>query len=671
MKLQQLGVIFVIIILPIVMVVSQYTKTLVEVANTQANYDAALMNSTYDAVRAYQINTLNNSYAAVNQSKVRDVRASVNAFFYSLALGLQETGYTKEDLKEFVPAILFTSYDGYYIYTPYQNVATVNGNNAEFSRKGTITDSAEFDLKPYSYYSCQYTGSDYNLTVCYTLDNYISVMGTYDGKYITGAGYYINTSAGHINCSGVGSDDKDISLGSKYVTINDNGNQVTIGPETLGEYISVVDSVKNVARTIREKAKDAQYYNYIVYNQVKYYWDTDPNKDASSYQNVNVFYLDNNVRTYIGPNMYKTLATYVGGPDAEKWIKNNQFLNLEHYKDVNNYYYYKHAIEFSNQVSPALKKIDLSGIFDGEGKVKENATGISEFFTRNYQVNQSDDKDGTASEENVSHVITDYDNKQIFSCDNVNDPELDSSSFNQHRIDVIIKSIEANLVTTIGGFNSYFSSSYQYDMPILSEVDWDKIANNVTCVTFMQGITIGNFKYYNNYSACANTKNKDFVSKNSIYVQNNVVNGQEPTYYANYYANCPNTYHNPGCTTYNSDTINNGVGVIGYKNIDYELQTYVNSYADPSNISKSSEEPKNYVLHPESQDYNCVVSLNGNEITPDDLIGLKSNKTVTNTKTGESNTYNISKEVERAYVSALAREKGASYKSLSTLNYVN
>lgn len=35
----------------------------------------------------------------------------------------------------------------------------------------------------------------------------------------------------------------------------------------------------------------------------------------------------------------------------------------------------------------------------------------------------------------------------------------------------------------------------------------------------LQGLTVGNYKYYNNYSIVANTKVKDYISKESIYVQ--------------------------------------------------------------------------------------------------------------------------------------------------------
>ena len=73
------------------------------------------------------------------------------------------------------------------------------------------------------------------------------------------------------------------------------------------------------------------------------------------------------------------------------------------------------------------------------------------------------------------------------------------------------------------------------------------------------------------------------------------------------------------------------------------------------------DDVRNYTLQPQTIGYECVVSLNGNEFTADDLISLRKD---VNGKT-------INEEIRRAYISALAREKGASYKSLSNLNYLN
>lgn len=60
MKIQQLAVVFIIIILPIVLVLSEYTDNNIKVLQKQAEYSDILLSSTNDAVRAFQMNTLNN-----------------------------------------------------------------------------------------------------------------------------------------------------------------------------------------------------------------------------------------------------------------------------------------------------------------------------------------------------------------------------------------------------------------------------------------------------------------------------------------------------------------------------------------------------------------------------------------------------------------------------------
>ena len=151
MKLQNLAVVFIIIILPISLVLSVYTGNLITVANKQADYDSALLNSTYDSVRAYQMNTLNNNYESATNSKVRDINASINSFFNSIAAGFSSSGLGKQELKDYVPAILYTLYDGYYVYGAYDNIASVS-SNVEYSTKYNISKK-EYGLKPYIYYS--------------------------------------------------------------------------------------------------------------------------------------------------------------------------------------------------------------------------------------------------------------------------------------------------------------------------------------------------------------------------------------------------------------------------------------------------------------------------------------------------------------------------------------
>ena len=67
----------------------------------------------------------------------------------------------------------------------------------------------------------------------------------------------------------------------------------------------------------------------------------------------------------------------------------------------------------------------------------------------------------TENSSDASHQKTDYLNKKIFDWKDVNnDPEADSSSFNDHRQDVIASTVEYSLTNSIANFNNYFSSDY-------------------------------------------------------------------------------------------------------------------------------------------------------------------------------------------------------------------
>ena len=160
MKIQSLAVMFIILILPISIVLSTYTQNRVQTLSLQSQYDSKLNNATYDALKAYQINSFNSNTSTFTNSKMRDIKASVNTFFNSLATNFSTVGYTKDTLQNYVPAVVYTMYDGYYIYSPYTNTwdnETMNTNTESQSYKN---GEQIYGLKPYVYYSCRYKGSN-------------------------------------------------------------------------------------------------------------------------------------------------------------------------------------------------------------------------------------------------------------------------------------------------------------------------------------------------------------------------------------------------------------------------------------------------------------------------------------------------------------------------------
>ena len=78
-------------------------------------------------------------------------------------------------MKDYVPAVVFAMYDGYYIYSPYRNVLTGVPRRVDSDEDG-IPDSDYVDedyednkilsgLKPYVYYSCRYVKGDIDVII--------------------------------------------------------------------------------------------------------------------------------------------------------------------------------------------------------------------------------------------------------------------------------------------------------------------------------------------------------------------------------------------------------------------------------------------------------------------------------------------------------------------------
>jgi hypothetical protein len=128
MKIQDLSIIFVIIILPISLILSVYTQFQIQTLNTQSLYDAKLTSATYDAIRAFQINAANSSTSDLANSKLRDLEASVATFRNSIKSAFQLTGTSEDELNNYIPALVYTLYDGFYIYSPYENTNYREGN---------------------------------------------------------------------------------------------------------------------------------------------------------------------------------------------------------------------------------------------------------------------------------------------------------------------------------------------------------------------------------------------------------------------------------------------------------------------------------------------------------------------------------------------------------------
>ena len=576
MKIQYIAVIFVVIILPIAMVMSSYIGSQIDTITLQTEYNTKLTEATYDAIKAFQINTVNNRYSTVSDSKIRDIEASINTFYSSLS---NNEYLSREELQMYVPALVYTLYDGYYIYTKYNNMYPEKG---EMIYTDANNAKANFGLKPYIYYSCRYNNGPVDFVVNYTLDNAITIYGTAaNGKYITKSGYLINPS--YVTVKNYGDDPMKWSL-----TYSNNSNApVTIERELLLEHLLFSD----------ETSGD---YSYLTYNGQKIYYDNERN-EYFTYQNYTKQYITSSKSN-------EKLITYLRDRTASVLYSTSAFE------------YYYNAKIFSEEVAELTKTISQKNAIDANGKELEFGvdTGTEKIFVAN--------KD--------------------------NDPLMSDSIFNENRMQVIKKSLESNLVAAIANYNIYSSNSYEFSLPILQETDWEKITNNISVISFLQGLPIG-YKYYNNYCVLTNNSNEETVKKENIYIitRNDTTKTRE--------------YHLAGCK-HLLDENNTDVIEAAYSNLSFLRQT----------VRKAEN---NYLwFYPQNRDgktitecYNCIV--NSTDVYSTEQI-LKGKITEKNGDTGQEElkydtTNSRFKRIRELYIKALARERNDLYQS--NMNSIN
>lgn len=529
MKLQHIIIIFLIIIVPIVLVLSAYINSNIKTIKNQTAYKSSLINSTYDSIKAFQLNTANNMYSTISNSKIRDIEAAINVFYSSLATSLGTSGYSQDDLKSYVPSIIYTLYDGYYIYSKYYD---------------TVEKDYKYGLKPFISYSCRYVkGSNYDFVVNYTLDNTITIIGKVKGEYVTKTGHLLYLK-----------DNNDIPneeiLKESLITLDDNNNQ------------------------------EFKEYEYTIYNSQKIY--KEPNEDKF------FFYSSEYKKDYI----------------SNQNVLSNVKVSNGHLYSTSANKYYTEAKIFTDWVNEKLSDITQKDAVDASGnQINDFATNIG--------------------------------NEKIFKISNTNNPLATSSTFNEHRMNVIRKSLEDNVTKAIAAFSKHSTIQYQFAMPKLTEDEWYKIENNVCIITFLQGLPIGG-KMFNQYCVVSNDTNKETVGNNSVYI-----------------IDTTGEYHKPGCKTLIKRLANNNANILqAYPSSEFKVKKISLTGADSNahtQITDSTDGLYAY-FYPEEYTacYDCIVTAS-NVYSTDDIIN-------DNVKDNEGNKINIT-NIRTIYLTALARSR--------------
>lgn len=593
MKLQNMTVIFIIIMIPIILVVSYYIGLQINTITMQKNYTVKLQTAAKDSIQALEINTVEWNSASSNlaDSKRRDVLAAINTFTTSLANGMGIGGAGKGRIQTYIPAIVYTMYDGYYIYSASlmkdqdtiekdQNGKDVNYGRTQFDNnkiKYKETSSYQYILKPYSPYSARYVkGEDVNVTVNYTLDNYIRVYGTINGEYQTKEGYLVV-------CSDEGV--KGVTSGS-ISGIEYRGAEIK--PEKLkenvyadgkvGEYSYIYDQYDN--KLYWDKDKD-NYFSVDKYNNKVYLQDALPEGDAG-------FSITNRFRKISIPmlesewTVQKVFQILNPGGGSKFYYENesgafveftagNVLGNVNKDEDYSAINYCVESYVFTQWVTKNLGNIKVGDMQISTGNSinsLENITSAEQQYYGQYN--------NVGSDQYIFR-ISDSNNP-----DPENDDAYAESVLAQHKKDIIINTIEKNLSQATAQAQG-MNPNYEYRLPQLSYDEWEQALSNISIIAFMQGMPIG-LKYYNNYAIATSTLNKEFVDPDELYFA-----GKDDQY-----------YHQRQCEQAT------GSDYVGYRSIDYVAKSYEKS--DNGTTSTKYYYPHANSTNSELECYYCLVN---------------------------------------------------------------
>lgn len=515
MKIQELAIIFIIIILPISLVLSVYTQNQVQTINTQTLYDNRLTSATYDAMRAYQLNAANSTTSDMSNSKTRDIEASVSAFRNSIMTAFELNGFTANELNSYIPALVYTMYDGLYIYSPYSNIAEVNTDaNADEEVKIKTEGQKEYGLKPYISYSCRYKTTNIDVVITYSLDNHIAVKGMIGSEYVNKEGYLIDGIS--IN------PDEEIKKNDEIEKVEIKYNGIEIGKERLKEYLplSIDKNDENAA------------YPYAKINGTKYYLIDDKEGDQQI--------------VYVSNGFFRTQCK---STDSDKTAFNAYKNIIENNYMAKEYYYEAYKFTKWFREDSGLQGLKYSDAYD-EVLIKDGDTAKTVY--------------GKVWEGNDT-IIFQFNS----SSDIKNNIENETSTFNQHRLAVIRYKIENNLAIAISNYNAYSGATkVVFQMPELKEDEWDQIIHNISLISFLQGLPIGE-KTYNGYTLVTNSESEEVVLEGNIFMLGERANGESANGEKVYYRIGDVELENGGTATLNAGNYGDKVSA-GRLNLDFK-----------------------------------------------------------------------------------------------------
>ncbi len=731
MKLQGMSIVFALVIVPIILVLSYYIGLQVNTIKLQTSYDSKLLDSTYDAMSAFELNTANEDLSTVSDSLRTIIEASYNVFISNLSTNLGMSNANKSRVEPFIPAILYTLYDGYYICAP-TKVPTVlidsegnavavgdrgvSGNNGNYTYKEPDEDSDatandfldygelknsnhELDygqllyekegtknvytadineakletknvLKTYMPYSARYVGSNFDLEIIYTLDNYVTIEGTIGNVYYTKSGYLIpmnnslqikienpptdySTNVSDYNQNDI-QDLIEKGLADFTVTINDGTNTNF----KLNRGISK-DSLNTKLNVLNNALKETQEYWYsIYYNSNDTAMDNARLKFTSDYfNNLKDNYGVNNLQNAAGnwdneisiietktkvvtPGM-NNLYNVNDEQEVAGALKNlilaieSEINNTKYDLDkISSVVYYSKAYIFSEWVNEYL--CDASK--DGGCEILEN--NLVEVSGQKYSTIKG-----------VESLEFDFNtNSRVFDftgTDPVSVTEIPTDcAFYQHKLNVIRMSIQYNLNLAMSTYNNNESYLFEYEMPVIQAGEWEQILTHISITSFMQGLKCG-FKTYNNYKIVSSTNNDILTLPEEIYyVPKENFNDETSEYHR---INCSKLIQGDKDSSYNAE-------YMAFSSKEVKYDKIANKNRDNMNYEYDH---KNYAC------YDCINDRNyfNRDTNGDNILDAQIN--IFDTTDTEYNNY---KNLRKAYYMGVGKERNDTYKMNAVSN---
>lgn len=514
MNLQGVTVIFVIIFLPIILVSSFYIQQEVDTITTQTSYDTKLIDATTDAVSAFEINTANEDLSAISDSLRSIIEASNNVFITTLATNLGMSGASQNKILPYIPAIVYTLYDGFYIYAPVQSPKVVVDTEGVYVRVGD--PGVELDSgHQYKYYPNSNETMDFS-------DSRLATKNFFPedfGKILYCSTANIDTmTAYEIECT---TDPDSAYFTTSYILKSfipysmqyksDGEYDVTIN-YTLENYISV-------SGTIKKAGKDIYYTKsgYLI------------NPDYITKITLGDYVKDSTKDDFVGSKdiiLGGYTESTVALDDVDKLVDNcfntDTFVSVEFNNGViidattnSNITTTSTGTKINDSVS-AIKYYIKAYIFscwvrDNLGDINESdIPKTSKELQADFNVKQN----GFSLDDDLK-LFYSYGDSAIFKTNdswNINDTD---SNFIEHKRKVIKNAIQYNLNLAMAVYNAGQGDEY-YQMPILSDVEWDKLMSNISVLAFMQGFPCG-LKTYNNYALVTSTNNEFMTNVDDIY----------------------------------------------------------------------------------------------------------------------------------------------------------